>query len=270
MSDNFNIRDFRNADVSEEDAAATSSNRSFYTFALAIPVIAALAGLGYKPLMELRTGSIEATQIAQEEYETERRAKDPLYALMSDVQSGNIDLNSKTVSPRARARDQYSKRALNANEFLNRVDAKANNFSPLEMEVLKYTRTQWALRTCDHFELKGFYTRSNEAKYEALKAKAKTARDAKLNARQAEVQTLELPKIDNQAQALAFVATGGVARHQEAAMSTFAGLANMESGASKIKIRQRRQRFNKTGCMNVRTIVQSGAMNVKTNVSLKR
>ena len=48
-----NIRDFRNAGVQSSDEAE-SSNKSFYALVLAIPVIAVAAGLGYKPLMEMR------------------------------------------------------------------------------------------------------------------------------------------------------------------------------------------------------------------------
>ena len=277
MSDNFNIRDFRNSGAAEAHASTEKSNRTFYTCVIAIPVIAAFAGLGYKPLMNLRGNNVVAAQTAQAQYEEERRANDPLYALMSDMRSDELIDSSRLLSSPgtqssssgANARNDFSKRALNAHEFLNRVDAKAHGFSPLEMETLKYTRTIWALSTCKHIDLRGFYMRSNETKYEKLTAKANEARNARHEDRMAQVKKLELPKVENKAQALAFVATGGVAKHQEAAMGTFAGLASMNADMEKGAVRQRRQRFNKTGCMNVRTIVQSGVMNVKANTRLR-
>lgn len=270
MSDNFNIRDFRNAGQTDEVVTAERSNRAFYSCVFAIPVVAALAGLGYKPLMEMRTGNVQAAQLAQAEYETERRAANPLYALTADAKSGElIDLNPKAPSPQSQLQNEYAKRALNAHEFLNRVDAKAHGFDALEMETLKYTRAQWALTTCGHSDIKGFYTSSNKAKYEALAAKANAARDARRNAQMAKMGQLELPKVENQAQALAFIAKGGIAKHQEASMNLMAGLSSMSHDASKSKVRQRRQRFNKTGCMHVRTIVQSGAMNLKSNINLR-
>lgn len=278
MGDNFNIRDFRNAGVSEEDVAAEKSNRTFYMCVIAIPVIAAVAGLGYKPLMDLRGNNVQAAHQAQLDMEARRRAENPLYALMNGPKNedGLIDANvainfggNNGPSPEAKARNEYAKRALNAHEFLNRVDAKAHGFSPLEMETLKYTRTVWALTTCKHSDLRAFYKRSNESKYEKLKTKSDEARNAEREERMAKVDQLELPKVENTAQAMAFVATGGVARHQEAAMNTFAGLASMTSDMEKSAVRTRRQRFNKTGCMNVRTIVQSGTMNVKTNTRLR-
>lgn len=58
MSDNFHIRDFRNSEASDEEAAAEKSNRAFYSYVMAIPVIAAHAGLGYKPLMYFRTVNV--------------------------------------------------------------------------------------------------------------------------------------------------------------------------------------------------------------------
>ena len=270
MGDNFNIRDFRNAAQTQENITAERNNRTFYACVLAIPVVAALAGLGYKPLMQMRTGNVQATQLAQAEYEAERRAANPLYALTADAKSGElIDLNRKAPSLQSQRRNEYAKRALNAYEFLNRVDAKAHNFDALEMETLKYTRTQWALRTCNFPDLKNFYTRSNQAKYETLAAREKTARETRNTAQMAKIDQLKLPKIESQGQALAFIASGGIAKHQKASMDVMVGFANLTEDAEKIQVRQRRQKFNKTGCMNVRTIVQSGTMNLKTNRQLR-
>lgn len=271
MSDNFNIRDFRNAGETEDAANAEKSNRAFYSLVIAIPIIAVVAGLGYKPLMGLRGNNVAAAQVAQAEYEEERRANNPMYALMNGQKNadGLIDLNVNISSRTTKSRDDYSRRSLNAHEFMNRVDAKASNFSLLEMETLKYTRTQWALSTCSYSDLRAFYTRSNKTKYEKLKAFADTARSERQDAQMAQVEQLEIPQIENKTQALAFVASGGVGRHQKNAMNMMSGMSGMMADSGKYKIKSRRQRFNPKGCMQVRTIVQSGTMNVKTNIRLK-
>ena len=168
-----------------------------------------------------------------------------------------------------KAVSDYAKRPLNAREFLKLVDAKAAGFSPLEMEMLKYTRANWALSTCRHSDLRKFYQKKNERAYTALKAKRDEARDTQHEAMQAEYKKLEIPKIENKTQALAFVASGGIKRHQEATFGAMSGLTGMLGDQNKYKILSRKQRFNKTGCMQVRTIVQSGTMTVKKNVRLK-
>lgn len=270
MSDDFNIRDFRNAGQSEAEVEAEKSNRTFYSCVIAIPVIAAIAGLGYKPLMQLRVNNVQAAEVAQAEYEAERRAKDPRYALISNLNSGkSINLNGSSLSAETKARNSYARRALNAREFLHRVDAKAYGFSAIEMETLKFTRTQWALTTCGHADLQRYYTRSNKSKYEALRAKTDAARQARMNERKAIRDDLALPKIENKAQAMAFVASGGVARHQKASMNAMAGMASMGASMEKQSVKRRRQQFNQKGCMKVRQIVQGGAMNLKSNLNLR-
>lgn len=269
MSNNSNIRDFRNAGVAEASDNAEKSNRAFYSFVIAIPVIAVVAGLGYKPLMNLRGNNLAAAEASHAEYEEERRANNPMYAMMSNVNSdGLIDLNPKPPTGAAKTRKDLARRALNADEFLNRIDAKASNFSPLEMETLKYTRATWALTTCGHKDLQTYYMRTNTPKYEKLKAIADAAQTERRDARMAQAEKLEIPKIENKTQALAFVASGGVGRHQKNAMNMMSDMSSIMGDSGKFNIKSRRQRFNKKGCMRVRTIVQSGSLNVKTNIRL--
>ena len=275
-----NIRDFRNAGAAGNSVGEEKSNTGFMALVIAIPVIAVAAGLGYKPLMEMRGKNVAAIQQAEADLDAKRRAENPLYALMNAPKNedGLIDLNkplnlgnkpSPEVAAAKKAVSDYAKRPLNAREFLSRVDAKAAGFSPAEMEMLKYTRANWALSTCRHSDLRKFYQKKNERAYNVLKAKQDEARDAQRDAMQADYKKLEIPKIENKTQALAFVASGGVKRHQEAAFGAMSNMTNLLGDVSHSKIRQRRQRFNKTGCMQVRTIIQSGTMTVKTNVRLK-
>ena len=276
-----NIRDFRNAGVQSSDEAE-SSNKGFYALVLAIPVIAVAAGLGYKPLMELRGQNVAAVQQAEADMEAKRRAENPLYALMNQPKNENglIDPNApinfgsrSTVSPEVaaarKAVKDYAKRPLTAKEFLGLVDAKAAGFSPLQLETLKYTRSTWALSTCGHRDMRAFYQRQNEANYTKLDNIRKEQRDAAREARTASYQGLEINKIETKAQAMAFVASGGVNRHMESVGAMFSGIDSELSGMGSASIRVRRQRFSKTGCMQVRTIVQSGVMRVKPNVRLK-
>ena len=128
----------------------------------------------------------------------------------------------------------------------------------------------WALSTCGHSDMYKFYTRQNKSAYDALKSKKDKARQARLDAQQEKVgglADLEIRNIETKSQAMAFVATGGVARHQKAAMNMMSGMGGMMADMDKFGISDRRQRFSKKGCMQVRTIVQSGRMNVKRNVS---
>lgn len=284
MSDNYNIRDFRNAGAGPDSSDSDKSNRTFYSCVIALPVIAALAGLGYKPLMDLRGKNVAAVQQAELNMEAKRRAENPLYALRQDLKNtdGLIDINSlgasysSNVSPEVKARRDLAKRPLNANEFLNLIDAKAYGFTPLEMETLKYERAAWALTTCDHYDLRAFYWRKNKPNYERLDAvidKQKTAK-AEINAakqakqaKKAEKHFDQLSNIETKGQALAFVASGGAARHMDA-IGGFGSIAGMLGDSEKYRIRARRQRFNKKGCMQVRTIVQSGRMTVKTNIRM--
>jgi len=269
MSNDFTIRDFRNARQTEGQEKTEKSSRGFYSCVIAIPIIAALAGLGYKPIMDMRGKNIVAAQMAQAQVEEQRRADNPLYALKSDMKSGKlIDLNPKPLSAEAKAKADFARRALGPKEFLGRVDAKAHGFGALEMETLKYTRTQWALTTCGHSDLLGFYMRSNKTKYEKLKAISDDARTVRQEKQMDQIAIPDLPKVENKTQALAFVAGGGAARHQRAAMGTFAGLAGMAGDMEKSKVRQRKQRFNKKGCQQVRTIVQSGTMNIQSKIRL--
>lgn len=264
-----NIRDFRNAGTPEATDDAEKSNRAFYSFVIAIPVIAVVAGLGYKPLMNLRGDNLAAAESAHAEYEQERRDKNPLYAMMSNVNSdGLIDLNSKPLTGAAKTRKDLSRRALSPDEFLNRVDAEAHNFSPLEMETLKYTRTNEALYKCRHKDLQTYYLRSNGTKYEKLKALADKAQTERRDAQIAQVDKLEIPEIENKTQALAFVASGGVGRHQKNAMNMMSGMSGLLADSEKNALKNRKPRFNQKQCMRVRTIVQSGSMNVKTNIRL--
>lgn len=246
---------------------------------IALSVIAALAGLGYKLLMDLRGKNVAAVKQAELDMEAKRRAENPLYALRQDMKNtdGLIDINSfgasysSNISPEAKARNELTKRPLNADEFLNRIDAKAYNYSPLDMEALKYTRARWALSTCRHTEMYKFYTRQNKTAYELLKGKQDAIRTAKLDAHQAKIgkiSDLEIRKIETKTQALAFVASGGVARHQEAALNMMSGLDGMVADMDKHKVSNRCQRFSEKGCMQVRTIIQSGRMTVKPNVRM--
>ena len=280
-----NIRDFRNSGSTRNSggytaAGAEKSNSAFHALVVAIPVLAVLAGLGYKPLMKMRGNNVAAAEQAEADLEAKRRAENPLYALMNQPKNADglidssapLNLGNKAspkMSAAKKAVSDYEKRALNAREFLNRVDAKAAGFSPLEMETLKYTRASWALSTCRHYDLRKFYLTKNKRAYTLLKTKQSEVRKSQLTAQNDKVANLKMPKIENQAQALAFVASGGAKRHQEATFGAFASVEGIISGAGKSKIKKRRQRFNKTGCMQVRTIIQSGTMTVKTNVRLK-
>jgi hypothetical protein len=270
MSNEFNIRDFRRAGAAPETGASKKSNRGFYICVFAIPVFAAMAGLSYKPLMALRGQNVAAVPQADADMEAKRRAENPLYALRQDMKNsdGLIDSNKMfgTRAPTSEAqkmRNEYARRGLNAREFLNRVDAKVSGFSPLEMEVLKFERAAWAMTTCEHRDLRAFYIRQNKPLYERLKAKQNTRLQASRDARAAKMEKLDLPKVENKTQALAFVATGGAARHQANAMNMMAGLSSLTADSGKHKVKSRRQRFGKRGCSNVRTIVQSGVMRVK-------
>ena len=284
MSNDFNIRDFRNARQSEDDNVAEKSNRLFYSCVIAIPVIAALAGLGYKPLMDMRGKSVAAAHVTQADYEAERRANDPLYALMNPQKNANglIDPNTmfgsgRAPSPEAKARRDIMKRALTPQEFLNRVDAKAHGFSELRMETLKYDRVTSALSTCGYADLRNFYIRQNKAQYEKLQAvldEAKAAkaaiRTAKLEkqAKKAEKHFNEMKNIETKGQALAFVASGGAGRHMDA-VGGFSAMSGMMGDGASYKIRNRKQRYGKRDCSRVRTIIQSGTMKIKPNVRLK-
>ena len=279
-----NIRDFRNASTGTSGSDTEKSNRTFYTCVIAIPLIAAMAGLGYKPLMEFRGKNVAAVQQAELDMEAKRRAENPLYALKQDMKSsdGLIDLNSYGTSasgpsPEVKARNEYANRSLNATEFLTRVDAKLSNFTPLEMEILKYERAAWALTTCDHRDLRAFYWRQNKQTYERLKgiqSQAKTVKSDKRSveqvaqAKKAKKHFKQLKNIETTGQAMAFVASGGIDRHMDA-IGGFGSISNIIGDSAKYKIQNRRQRFNTRGCSQVRTIVQSGSMRVKPNVRLK-
>jgi len=286
MSDNYNIRDFRNAGQTDEPADGEKSNKAFYACVIAIPVIAALAGVGYKPVMDMRQNSLQVAQQAEQDMEARRRAENPMYALMNGPKNANglIDPNvpinfggSSGPSPEAKARRDIMKRALNAQEFLNRVDAKVHGFGDLQMETLKYDRVTWALTTCDHTDLRRFYIRQNKAQYEKLQAvvdeakavkAAANAKKQEIQAKKAEKHFDKLAKIETKGQAMAFVATGGARRHMDA-VGGFGAMAGMMGDGSSYKIRNRKQRFGKRDCSNVRTIVQSGTMKIKPNVRLK-
>lgn len=283
MSDEFNIRDFRNAGASN-DGQGEQSNRAFYSCVIAIPIIAVVAGLAYKPMMEFRGKSVAAAEQAELAMEAKRRAESPLYALMNPetnadglIDSSKMFRSSAGSSPEAKMRNEYARRPLNANEFLNRVDAKISNFSPLELETLKYKRATWALTTCRHNDLKDFYIRQNKAQYEKLQAVLDDAKAAKMvkttakleqHAKKADKHFNQMKNIKTQGQALAFVASGGAGRHMDA-IGGFGAMASLSGNAAAHKIRNRRQRFNSRDCAQVRTIVQSGTMRVKPNVKLK-
>jgi hypothetical protein len=287
MSENYNIRDFRNAGLSSEDAAASDkSNRIFNICVIAIPVLAAVAGLGYKPVMDLRVKNVAAVQQAELDMESRRRAENPIYALKQDLKNSdglidpNVPLNlggQRKLSPAAKARNDFAKRPLNAQEFLSRVDAKAHDFSPLEMETLKFERATWALTTCGHTELRAFYIRQNRPQYEKLDALSKEAKEADAAVRHAAMEKQlkksekhfkQLGSIETKGQALAFVASGGAGRHMDA-IGGFGGMSNLMGDMGAHNVRKRRQRFNKRNCMQVRTIVQSGTMRVKPNARLR-
>ena len=284
MSNDFDIRDFRNAGKAEEGVTAEKSNRGFYTLVISIPVFAALAGLGYKPLMNLRGNNLDAAQTAQAEYEAERRANNPLYALRNPKKNadGLIDPNTMfgtggAPSPEAKARRDIMKRALSPEEFLNRVDAKLHGFSELRMETLKYERVMSALSTCGYADLRNFYIRQNKAQYEKLQAvldEAKAARSAiraveqEKHAKKAEKHFNQMKNIETKGQALAFVASGGAGRHMDA-VGGFSAMSGMMGDGVSYKIRKRKQGYGKRGCSRVRTIIQSGTMKIKPNVGLK-
>lgn len=272
-----NIRDFKNMGVSAEESGAEKSNTLFYACVVAIPLIAVAAGLGYKPLMELRSKNVAAVQQAELDLDARRRAENPLYALMNAPKNadGLIDLNKPLFgggsgsSSSKKSRNPYAKKSMTAKEFLTRLDAKAIGFSSLELETLKYERATSAMSFCRHSDLRKFYVRQNETAYNSLKAKQNAAKDVRRAERTAQAEKLKIPKIENKTQALAFVASGGVARHQENAMGMMMGLDGMMGDLEKSEITRRRQRFNEKGCMQVRTLIQSGSMTVKTNVKLK-
>lgn len=284
MANNSNIRDFRNAGAPEAGSDAEKSNRAFYAFVIAIPIIAVIAGLGYEPVMEFRGKNIAAVQQAELDVEARRRADNPLYALMNAPKNadGLIDSNTlfssgRAPSPEVKARRDIMKRALNPQEFLSRVDAKAYSFSDLQMETLKYDRATWALSTCGHTDMRAFYIRQNKAQYEKLQAildEAKAAKAVKTNAKQekqakkAEKHFDQMKNIETKSQALAFVASGGAGRHMDA-IGGFGAMSSMMGDAASYKIRNRKQRFGKRDCSRVRTIVQSGTMKIKPNVRLK-
>ena len=104
-----NIRDFRNS--GQESNEAEKSNTGFYALVLAIPVIAVVAGLGYRPLMEMRSKNVVAMQQAEADMEAKRRAANPMYALMNGPKNAdglidpNVPINfGGTPSPEAAAR----------------------------------------------------------------------------------------------------------------------------------------------------------------------
>lgn len=281
MSHEYNIRDFRNAGAASENTGDKKSNRTFYACVAAIPIIAVVGGLGYKPLMEYRGQNIAAVQQAEIDMEAKRRAENPLYALMNAPKNedGLIDSNTmfssgRPQSPEAKQRAEIMKRALTPHEYLNRVDAKAHGFSDLQMEILKFERVARALTTCKHRDLKSFYIRQNKAQYEKLKAArdkvraAKSASQAK-QAEKAEAHFDQMRNIETKSQALAFVASGGAGRHMDA-IGGFGALSDIGGGAASHTIRRRKQGFNTRGCAQIRTIVQSGAMRIKPNVRLNK
>ena len=261
MSDNFNIRDFRSSAEPEK-----KSDGKFWTLVIALPVAAAVAGFGYQPMMKLRNGNVDAMVKTQQVAEQNFRVENPGLALLSDMRSDKIIDSSVLISGSSSnraAQNPYKNKSMNADEFLKMADAKAQGFTPQDLETLKYKRASWALRSCGHTDLRTFYLRQNEKKYNRLKdaeAQAKLAKAEKLDGT---ASALALPDIENKTQALAFVASGGVRRHQEASMNAFAGLAGLGADSEKYAIRSRRQRFNKKGCLRVRAIVQSGSMHLK-------
>ena len=282
MSDKYNIRDFRNAGTPDA-AQGEKSNRAFYSCVVAIPIIAVLGGLAYKPMMELRGNNVTAFEQAQLETEANRRAEDPLYALKQDMKSdGLIDSNKKygsgkSLSPEAKARKDLLKRALSPKEFLGGVDAKAHGFNALQMETLKYKRVNWALAACRHTDMRNFYIRQNKAQYEKLQAALDESKAAKAavnstkeatQAKKAEKHFNQMKNIETKSQAMAFVASGGAGRHMDA-IGGFDSMTATIDGAASYTIRSRKQRFNPKGCSQVRTIVQSGTMRIKPNVKLK-
>lgn len=289
MSDNYNIRDFRNAGLSAEDAAASDkSNKLFNLCVVAIPVIAALAGLGYKPLMELRVKNVAAVQQAEVDMEARRRAENPFYNLtqsMKDAENedGLIDSSTFTLSgsaPSAESirRNQYANRALTAKEFLSFIDAKAYGFTPIELETLKFERAVWAMTTCDHYDLIDFYTNQNKRAYDKVMSVQEDAKAAKAQIQAAKVSKEvakaekhfdQMRNIETTGQALAFVASGGAGRHMDAVTGSFGSMSTMLGDRGARKIRNRRQRFGKRGCSTVRTKIHSGELRVKTNVPLK-
>ena len=251
MGDNLDIRNFRNAGQTDKAEAAKKSNRAFYSCLIAIPMIAGLAGVGYKPIMEMRSDKIAAAQAAE-------------------TPTTDIRQMFEEQSASAQTRSKFAGRPLTPNEFLSSADAKAHGFSPLEVEMLKYQRTQFALTTCYHRDVKKYYTQNNAETFQKLKAKADVERKAQRKARHAEMGSLALPKIENKTQALAFVASGGMARQQKAAMQQFSNFSKLTEGTSEKNPKFRHERFDKRQCSQVRTIVQSGAVNLKTNIPLRK
>ena len=270
-----NIRDFRNAG-GDSSPDSEKSNTSFYACVIAIPLIAAIAGVAYKPLMELRSKNVAAVQQAELDMEARRRAENPLYALMNAPtnEDGLIDSNDifgtggSTTSRKAN-RNPYADKPMTVDQYLTRLDAKADGFSPIAMETLKYERASRALSSCGQRDMLKFYVNQNKRAYDSLKAKQDASKDAKRAQRVAQAEKLELPKIENKTQALAFVASGGVGRHQEASMNMFAGLGGLMAEEGKHKITRRKFYSNKRDCSRAKTIVQSGAMTVKTNIRLR-
>jgi len=296
MSD-FNIREMR-AQYQAEEATVEKSSRAFGIAVVIIPVLAAVAGFAYGPVMEFRNSNSKAIYLAELETSDPNNpvvasdfakiAKGQLEGAMAvrrmqnsfvkDPETGLIDSNNPFGKPQNKVETEASKyrkkikrEGLPVKDYITVVDAKYAGFSPDDMKHLKYKRVSSALGACGYSDLRKFYENQNRLKFEKIDNVKQAAKDAKMKEAMASAEIAnekmkksreEMSKIKTKGDAMKFIASGGGRRHAESSAQMFAGLGGMLSEGGSLEVTKRRQKHSQKQCMMIRTMVQGGKLNL--------
>ena len=287
----LNIRELRASYQTQEEEKEHSSRR-FGMFVMLIPVLAAGAGFAYKPIMDMRNKNAHAIYMAENAPRSEQNASidqvsigaaaflesmngqrqaaaminEQMSQMARDPETGLINLNSPKGPPSEAQlyKEKIKKTGLPVKDFILGVDAKHAGFSTDEIKMLKFGRVSNALNKCGDTELFKFYDRSNRQKYQKIldvknqkqldEARRKTNKFAETKS--------ELSAIKTKGDAMKFIASGGAARHQQRSMEIMSGMQGLMGSSDKFEVKRRSQTHNKRQCMTIRTMTQSGQLNL--------
>jgi len=296
MSD-FNIREMR----AHYQAESVDEEKSSHLFGLAvvlIPVFAAVAGFAYKPIMDFRNSNSQAiyfveletsdpnnpvttsdfAKIAKGQFQGAMAAKRMQDSFVVDPKTGLIDSSNpfgnnqnKVESEASKYRKKIKREGLPVKDYITGVDAKYAGFSSDDIKHLKYKRVSSALGSCGYSDLRKFYERQNSFKYEKINSAKEAANEVNRKKAQKALEEAsasmkasqaEMSKIKTKGDAIKFIASGGGQRHANTSMQMFAGMGGMLSQGASYEVTERRQRHNQKQCMMIRTMVQSGQLNL--------
>lgn len=295
MSD-FNIREMR-AQYQTEEATVEKSSRAFGIAVVIIPVLAAVAGFAYGPVMEFRNSNSKAifaeletsdpnnpvtagdfANIAKGQFENAMAVKRLQNSFVKDPETGLIDSNNpfgtnqnKVESEASKYRKKIKREGLPVKDYITGVDAKYAGFSPDDIKHLKYKRVKSALSSCGYSDLRRFYENQNRSKFEKIDNVKQAAKDAQRKEAYAAAEEAsaamkksqeEMSKVKTKGDAMKFIASGGGRRHAERSNQMMAGLGGMLAQSGSYEVTQRRQKHSQKQCMMIRTMAQSGKLNL--------